>query len=68
MWASQPKDDNMTKEEFQEELEKFCIYHGYEIAGTCGSEGIYGEITVRRIGEDPKWREWEKNVFNWNKE
>lgn len=35
--------------EFIDALKGFCTSHGYEIAGTCSGESIYGEITVIRV-------------------
>jgi len=51
-------------EEFIAELKALCDYHGFEIAGTCESEGIYGEITVVKVGNDPGWHRWNENTFN----
>ena len=56
----------MTKEEFAEALKRFCLGHGFQIAGTCASEGIYGEITIKKIEEGGGWRDWEENVFNFD--
>ncbi len=57
----------MTVDEFEKALEAFCREHGYEIAGTCESEGIYGELTVNKIGNDNGWQRWRENVFNWGR-
>jgi len=56
----------MTEEEFKDALKKFCVDNGYEIAGTCEHEGIFGEITIRKIGDNPNdgWRDWDGNKFN----
>ena len=54
----------MTRNEFISKLQRFCIECGFDIAGTCESEGIYGEITIRRIDEEPTWDSWEDNKFN----
>ena len=54
----------MPYDEFIEELKKFCLSHGYEIAGTCSYESIYGEITVLKIGSDTCWIDWGENKFN----
>jgi hypothetical protein len=51
-------------EAFCAELRAFCEARGYEIAGTCESEGIYGEITVIKVGAESGWRNWDKNKFN----
>jgi hypothetical protein len=50
--------------QFIHDLERFCIGRGFEIAGTCYSEGIYGEITVVRIGEEANWSRWDEHKFN----
>ena len=47
----------MTYEEFCQELKQFCLDCGFEIAGTCNTEGIFGEITVRRV-DQPEGGEW----------
>ena len=52
-----------THKEFAEKLKQFCLDHGFEIAGTCTRESIYGEITIVKIGDDPVWRRWEENRF-----
>lgn len=49
---------------FIEDLKRFCTERGYEIAGTCEHEGIYGEITVTKIGEERDWINWDENKFN----
>jgi hypothetical protein len=55
----------MTTVEFIAALKEFCLENGFEIAGTCETEGIYGEITVTKVGHTPKdWDEWSKNIFN----
>lgn len=60
----------MTEQEFVYKLVAFCLEHGYEIAGTDYNEGIYGEITVLKIGDDPcpgneyGWSAWQENKFN----
>lgn len=54
----------MTYDEFAVALKAFCLEHGYEIAGTDYSEGIYGEITMLKIGEKPGWDRWDENKFN----
>lgn len=54
----------MSYDDFIEELKKFCIERGFEIAGTCSSESIYGEITVHKIGNEFDWNRWEENKFN----
>lgn len=51
-------------DQFKKNLIKFCNEQGYEIAGTCSSEGIYGEITINKIGEDNGWSKWEESKFN----
>ncbi len=47
-------------------LERFCLDHGFEIAGTCEAEGIYGEITVIKVGAPSHlgWTDWQENTFN----
>lgn len=57
----------MTEQEFKDSLRKFCVERGWEISGTCELEGIYGEITVARVGEDNGWRDWPEHTFNWSK-
>lgn len=52
------------KKEFIRKLKDFCLSHGYEIAGTCESESIYGEIWVHSISEEKDWNDWDKNKFN----
>jgi hypothetical protein len=54
----------MNYEQFIEELKEFCTARGYEIAGTCYNEGIYGEITVHRIGYEHSWNNWDERKFN----
>lgn len=56
-------------EQFTEELKQFCLERGFEIAGTCSSEGIYGEIVVRRVGPETStdWKDWDKNKFNFER-
>lgn len=51
-------------EEFAKKLKEFCLAEGYEIAGTCETEGIYGEITIKKISESGSWRGWDENCFN----
>ena len=57
----------MTYDEFCHELKQFCLDCGFEIAGTCNAEGIFGEISVRRV-EQPDFgltRDlWKHNKFN----
>lgn len=48
---------------FVEELKVFCLSKGFEIAGTCWSKSIYGEITVSKIGSDSGWDYWDDNKF-----
>lgn len=52
---------------FCRELEAFCLERGFEIAGTCEYEGIYGEITVKPVGTKTSWSNWEKHKFNFGK-
>ncbi len=54
----------MTKKEFAEKLRDFCLANGFEIAGTCFSEGIYGEITVHAVDEEKNWNNWDEKKFN----
>ena len=54
----------MTYEEFTTALKQFCLDHGFEIAGTCEAEGIYGEISVTKIGDKPDWKDWDNRKFN----
>ena len=56
----------MTHKEFTAKLREFCLSHGFEIAGTCESEGIYGEIAVCKVGNDPGWHNWDRNKFNFS--
>ncbi len=61
----------MTYEQFCKELKAFCLERGFEISGTCDSEGIYGEITVQRVGQpelegESEYRLWKNNIFNFN--
>ena len=56
----------MAKKEFAEALKQFCLERGFQIAGTCGSEGIYGEITIKKVGEGGGWLDWDENVFNFD--
>ena len=55
----------MTYIEFIAALKEFCLDNGFEIAGTCENEGIYGEIMVAKVGHEPKgWDEWDEHKFN----
>lgn len=55
----------MNKERFIKALREFCEEHGYEIAGTCSSEGIYGEISVfAKEQYGAGWSRWDQNKFN----
>ena len=54
----------MRYDEFTEKLKRFCLDAGFEIAGTCESEGIYGEITIVRVGTDANWNRWNEMKFN----
>jgi len=54
-------------DEFFEALKAFCLSHGYEIAGTCEHEGIYGEISVKRVGDPVAWLDWDTHVFNFKR-
>ena len=54
----------MTKAEFCRALTAFCIDHGFEIAGTCRNEGIYGEITIYADAEEKNWHDWDRRKFN----
>jgi hypothetical protein len=54
----------MDYKEFVAKLAEFCAAHGYEIAGTCQNESIYGEITVAKVGEDAGWLDWDAHKFN----
>ena len=58
----------MTEEEqkFIDDLINFCKEKGFEIAGTCWYEGIYGEISIKKVGDEKSngWTDWEENKFN----
>ena len=57
----------LDKEEFCKLLKAFCLENGFQIAGTCEGEGIYGEITVKKMGENSNgWMDWDKRCFNFH--
>jgi hypothetical protein len=54
----------MTPEQLCIAIERLCLDAGFTICGTCDSEGIYGEITVHRVGQTHA--DFGNNAFNWN--
>jgi hypothetical protein len=57
----------MTHEDFVVELVSFCNLRGFSIAGTCHSEGIFGEILIVKDGDPIPWDNWDKNKYNFVK-
>ena len=58
---------NMTKKEYEDfiiRLKQFCLDAGFEIAGTCENEGIFGEITVVKVSDKKGWTDWDERKFN----
>src|ERR1022692_4797599 len=60
--ASMPYQLRLTPQEICTEIERLCRTNGYVICGTCDMEGIYGEITVQRVGAKDGVG---SNAFNW---